>query len=199
MKKVLLSLLVISSLSLMLGCDNEEDKDKDSGPVGGGGVPATQTGAGTMGATIDGAGWVAGYSVPVGAVKPAYGSVTGEYVYVYGFKVNYNTTTFASTSETIQIFVKANAPGTYPIGNYGGTGNSWAVYTKTESTGATSTTKIYYTTAESAVGSFTLTKFDKTAKIVSGTFNFKGEYTDPATSAKSYVTITNGVFDIVYN
>ncbi|MCA0444914.1 MAG: hypothetical protein LCH54_01660 [Bacteroidetes bacterium] len=199
MKTLLLNVVMISALSLMMGCDNEEDKDKAKDPVGGSGVPATQTGAGTMGATIDGNAWVAGYSVPVGGAKPAYGSVSGEYVFIYGFKVNYNTTTFASSSETIQIFVKANAPGTYPIGIYGGTGNSWAVYTKTETSGAISTTKIYYTTQESAIGSFTLSKFDKTGKIVSGTFNFKGEYTDPATSAKSYVNITNGVFDIVYN
>jgi len=196
MKKVLLSLLVISSLSLMLGCDDEEDK-KDA--AGGGGVPATQTGAGTMGATVDGAAWVAGYNVPGVPAQTAWGVATGGYIVAWGMKVNLNTSTLVGKTESIGLYVAATAPGTYNLTF--GAGTNYGTYTILETTGGgTTTTKnqTYITNATNATGSVTITKYDTANKILSGTFNFKAEYTDPKTLVKSYVDIKNGVFDIKY-
>lgn len=204
MKKLLLSLLVLAGLSLILACDNEEEKQKDTSKVetptpkdstsNGSGVDTTKTGEGTMGAIINGVKWVAGYSNPVG-VKPAYGSVSGDYLFIYGYKTVSGTTI---TAETIQIFVKAKQPGTYLIGTINGVVNNYAVYTKSVTVGSSSTTQTFYSYTDTSAGTFTLTKYDAVNKIISGTFNFKAVATDPKTSETTTVQVTKGVFDIKY-
>ncbi len=195
MKKWFLVTAVLTSLVFFSSCSDDGDDSADDSS----GVPATTTGAGTMGCKVDGNKWVAGYSVPTPGVPSAYGVSSGSYIVVWGFKVNINTTTLENTTETIGLYVSATEPGTYNLTF--GTGINYGVYGLTQTSGTGTVTKnlVYVTNATNATGTLTITKYDKTSKIVSGSFSFKGEYTDPKTTEKTYVNITDGVFDIKYN
>ena len=50
-----------------------------------------------------------------------------------------------------------------------------------------------YTTTSKDTGTIVITRLDKTAKIISGTFSFRAAYTD------SPLVVTNGAFLAVYN
>lgn len=185
MKKALLSLLVVSSLSLMLGCDNEDDKKNDGGSSGN----PTTTGAGTMSATIDGKAWTAGLGYP--GVPNIFAYTVGNQMLIWG--ANYSGTT---VSDMIYIYVGASDVGEYDFTTQStAAGINYGVYYKGAST---SSAVVYVTNGTTATGKIKIIKYDKTNKIISGTFYYKAETRDNLGNVTGTVNITNGKFDAKY-
>jgi hypothetical protein len=139
---------------------------------------ATAEGAHTFSCMVEGtvfrpdrSGWFGG--------PPLNAYVTTEGLSIHAFKSGVSN----SPGERITIFVSnARSAGTYSL-NAGG---SYAIYELNYS-GAP-----YYRTNGNYGGSITLTRFDTSAQIYSGTFHFSGQ---DSTNAK-VIHVKNGRFDI---
>ena len=180
MKRIIKFSTLMIVIALLGGCS--QNSTDENGNVTSG-VAETQTGAGSMGAVIDGNSWKSS--------TLAYGTVSSGIISVIGLKTTTDLTTI--TTETITLFISATATGTYPL-TVTGSGVNYASYTKTTSplanpSNVTSTT--YLTSLNS--GTVVVTKYDTANKIVSGTFTFT------AKNDTKTVSVSSGVFDIKYS
>jgi len=150
---------------------------------------ATQTGANTFGCLVDGE-----------AVIPT-NNVIYRSNFDYGYDPDYGlsieASNEASNHETlrtvsIKLLIKNLKEGqTYSLDSLKVSGKGGASYTLLSDYGRTTT---YYETSSQATGSLTITKFDLSKKIISGTFLFKATNTVNNTIAN----VTDGRFDLTF-
>ncbi len=179
MKKTFIAL---ASILLFIACKKEVDELP----------PATQTGANTFGAKIDGKFWVpAGFGpFPASDILTAH-FVPGRDLYI-------EAKNFASSpNETeITLFIKnATEPGVYHFNQSSdgppSTAVSYAYYVKRNITPENE-----WITSNLYTGSVTITKIDTINRFVSGTFQFNAlnMYNDPIP-----LSVTDGRFDVEYD
>ncbi|TDP60358.1 DUF6252 family protein [Flavobacterium dankookense] len=167
MKKLFLLLLTTFTLSC---CNNEDDKPQnpiDQLP------PATQTGANTFGCLINGEPFVVSNTsnqtaIYQGGVLQIGGSIDNS---------DMDVNIILRISESISIntsYSLTNIPFNQSLFINNGNG-------------------CYYDFANTISGSVTITNFDQTNFIISGTFNFSTE-----TNECENINITNGRFDLQY-
>ena len=179
MKKLLVAL---SILAFVTACK----KDVDELP------PATQSGANTFGAKVDGKFWIPQGFGPVPANDILYAHfVPGRDLYI-------EAKNFASSpNETeFRLFIKGvTATGTYMFNSissgYPSTAVSYAYYVKRNITPENE-----WITSNQYTGSVTITALDTIARFVSGTFQFNAInlYNNPIP-----LTVTEGRFDVEYD
>lgn len=174
--------LFISTLLLIsLSCHKDRDQDSDVLPA------ATQSGANTGGALVNGNVWVSKIeksSIVVGENNTIY-KYTNEYPNPYSLTIHLRNINNL-TGNNIMINLKSNsdfAPGDYILNE---TENSSGYYYSSST---------FYVTDSDNKGVLTITKFDKANKIISGTFSFKCKYYYTG----EVVNITDGRFDRVYD
>ena len=153
--------------------------------------PATDTGANTFGAMVDGKFWVPSGFGPINAnsvLRAHFVIDNGLYIEAKNLSSSPNETEFL-------IFIKGvTAPGTYllnkPSGGYPDQSASYGYYVKRNITPENE-----WITSAQYTGSVTVTKLDIVSKIVSGTFQFNAInlYNTPVP-----LTVTEGRFDIKY-
>jgi hypothetical protein len=174
MKKILISCL---SLCLLAACNKKVDELP----------PATQTGANTFGAKVDGTMWVPKGFGPFPANDILEARMTGtSYLTI-------NARNFASSpNETeFEILVAGiTGPGTYALNNNVvlPASSSYGYYVKRNFTPENE-----WLTSSAHSGSVTITKLDTVNKIVSGTFQFNALnlYNTPQP-----ISVTEGRFDL---
>lgn len=168
-------LLTISLIGILSSC---KDKNNDTDPT----LPqATQTGADTGGALVNGKIWISKIeSSTVAALgnNTTYAFVNNE----YSLKIHLRNAENPS-GNTIQMLLVSNQD--FGVGDYPLTENDQGLYYHSS--------KMYSTDHEN-IGMLSITKFDKTSKIISGTFSFKAKYYYDGDT----VTITDGRFDRKY-
>ena len=170
MKKLFLLLI---AFALLLSC---EDRDQDSTVL----PEATQTGANTGGALVDGNIWVAKIEQP--DLNPGGNNTIYSYNNVeYRLEIVLRSVKNPSAN---QISFIISIPQDITAGNYQffGLDENRAVYYLSPTS--------YFTETGNPNGNVTITKLDNVNKIVSGTFNFVGKKSNGET-----VTITEGRFD----
>lgn len=150
--------------------------------------PATQTGAHTFGAKVDGNLWVTqGFGpVPANDILDAH-FAPGKDLYI-------NARNFASSpNETeFELFIKGvTAPGTYPFNlERSGITNSYGYYVKRNITPENE-----WVTTTQYQGSVIITKIDTISRFVSGTFQFNAIN---LYNAPQPLSVTEGRFDVKY-
>lgn len=167
--KIILSSIV--SIFLFIACNKKVEELP----------PATQTGANTFGANVEGIFWVPKKFGPIqGNDILMVRVINGEDYYINAR--NYAT---SPTETEFEIFLKGvTAPGTYLLN---GTG-SYAYYVKRKLTPLDE-----WKTSSTHTGSVTITKVDLVTRILAGTFEFRAvNMDDPARQ----LTVTEGRFDI---
>ncbi|PIF46622.1 hypothetical protein CLU96_3660 [Chryseobacterium sp. 52] len=170
-KNLLLAITLIGSLS---SC---KDNDADSTVL----PQATQTGANTGGAFVNGKIWVS--KIEQSTVAALGNNTTYEFVNnEYSLKIQLRNAE-NPTGNTIQILLVSDQD--FGIGNYPLNENDNGLYYHSS--------KIYSTNSEN-IGTLSISKFDKANKIISGTFSFKAKYYYDGDT----VTITDGRFDRKY-
>lgn len=150
--------------------------------------PATQTGADTFGAKVDGELWVpSGFGIiPTADILDAH-FAPGKDLYI-------NARNFSrSPVETeFEFFIKGvNAPGTYTLNqSKSGNTNSYAYYVKRNVTPLNE-----WSTNASYTGTVNISQVDTVNRFVSGTFAFTAinAYNTP-----QVLTVTEGRFDVKY-
>lgn len=181
--KLALIVFTLSSLFL-IGCQKKEDN-----PTGPGDGGNTQTGAGTMSAKIDNVNWSAS-AIPGSPIPAAYAdfSVSGSQsvLQIMGTQIS------GSTASTILISLNnVRSTGEYSLGvpglNYFGYGV--VSYSDGSAYGTA-----YQPGQDQYTGKVTITKFDETNKIVSGTFYFTAKAASG--NATGEKRITEGKFDV---
>ncbi|MGC4129944.1 MAG: DUF6252 family protein [Bergeyella sp.] len=162
----------ITLLSLCILSCRDKDQDPDVLPN------ATQHGANTGGALVDGKVWVAKIEQPdlnPGGNNTQYEFVNGEY------KLQIHLRNIENPSgNVIKIYLVSDQD--FDTGNYQLNEINTAIYSPS--------TYPYYTNSNN-VGVINITKFDKVNKIISGTFSFKAINM----FSNEVVTITEGRFD----
>lgn len=150
--------------------------------------PATQTGANTFGAKINGAFWVPqGFGpIPANDILDARLLPGGDvYINARNFSSSPNETEF-------EIYLKGvTGPGTYLLNKtvpYPSSSENYGYYVKRNLTPQNE-----WITSATSTGSVTITRFDVSAMIISGTFQFNALnlYNSPEPLA-----ITEGRFDV---
>lgn len=139
--------------------------------------PATQTGANTGGALVNGKVWVA----KVENIGPYTGGLANLYNFVNG---EYKARIFLrSSDESENIWVDIQSTSDFALTSYNLLNNldNRGIYG--------SSTNTYYTDSQNT-GSVTFTRFDKTNQIFSGTFTFKARDANG-----NVVNVTEGRFD----
>lgn len=175
MKKILL----ISLAVLLLAACNKKVTELP---------PATQTGANTFGAMVNGAFWV-----PKGFGSfPANDILEVRFLANMNMYINANDFSKSPTEKEFEIFVQnVTGPGTYMLNTnvtYPSASANYAYYVK-----RTLTPVDEWITSSQQTGSVTITKFDIPNHIVSGTFQFNlVNLYDPSKT----MTVTDGRFDI---
>ncbi|SFN04741.1 hypothetical protein SAMN05421594_0626 [Chryseobacterium oleae] len=168
-------LLTISLIGILSSC---KDKNSDTDPT----LPqATQTGADTGGALVNGKIWVSKIEKSTVAAlgnNTTYTFVNNE----YSLKIHLRNAENPS-GNTIQLLLVSNQD--FAVGDYPLNENDHGLYYDSS--------KIYATDHEN-IGTLSITKFDKANKIISGTFSFKAKYYYDGDA----VTITDGRFDRKY-
>ncbi|MCX7610943.1 MAG: hypothetical protein N2043_05060, partial [Ignavibacterium sp.] len=150
----------------------------------------TQTGAGTMSAKVDGVNWSA-TKIPMSPYPAAYANREdrGNYTMlsIVGSQIDVNT----SSASTIQFsLLNINSTGEYNLGATTSTSGNQGIAIIGYSDG-----KSFGTTGDGEFkGKITITKFDLTNKIVSGTFYFTGQALGGGATGKRVVT--EGKFDV---
>lgn len=171
MKKLL---FLLFSFALLWSC-KERDQDSETLPA------ATQSGANTGGALINGKVWVAKIELPSisGGNNTLYHTSPALGQYMLDIHLRNVTNT---SGDNIKIFITSNEDITL---------NTYQLVSDTDNTGIYSNSANYpfYTNATNT-GTITITKFDKANQIVSGTFNFKA-----INSNGEIINITEGRFD----
>ena len=153
--------------------------------------PATETGANTFGAKVDGKFWVPSGFGPINAnsvLRAHFVPDNGLYIEAQNLASSPNETEFL-------FFIKGvTGPGTYllnmPSSGYPSQTVSYAYYVKRNITPDNE-----WITSDQYTGSVTITKLDNVNRIVSGTFQFTAInlYNTPIP-----LTVTEGRFDIKY-
>ena len=153
--------------------------------------PATETGANTFGAKVDGKFWVPSGFGPINAnsvLRAHFAVDNGLYIEAKNLASSPNETEFL-------IFVKGvDGPGTYLLNmitsGFPNQSVSYGYYVKRNITPDNE-----WRTSDQYTGSVTITKLDKVSRIVSGTFQFNAInlYNTPAP-----LSVTEGRFDIKY-
>ncbi len=150
--------------------------------------PATQTGANTFGAKVNGVFWIPRGFGPIPASdKLEVRVLGGTDMYINAMDIS------SSPTETeFEISVKGiTGPGTYLLNTtvgYPSSASNYAYYVK-----RILTPKEEWMTTSIQTGSVTITKFDLTNKIVSGTFQFN---MSDIYDASRTISVTDGRFDI---
>jgi hypothetical protein len=150
---------------------------------------ASETGANTFGATVDGNFWS-----PQGfAGLPAANKLVARYLGTTFFLKAQNFASSPTETEFDITVVNMTSTGTYPLNadashpNYN---NSYGYYVKRNLSPINE-----WITSTSHTGSVTISKLDLANHIISGTFQFSaGELTNPA----SVLNVTDGRFDVKY-
>jgi hypothetical protein len=176
MKKIFL--LVLLGFSLV-GCK----KDIDELPE------PTQTGANTFGAKVEGAFWV-----PQGfGIVPTSPLLEARYSGNNSIVINARNFASSPTETEFELYLQ-NVTGTGTVllnqntSNYPGQGASYGYYVKRRIRPL-----FEYITSAQNTGRVEITRFDKDANVISGTFEFRGaDVTDPSQT----VTVTEGRFDV---
>ena len=169
-----LFLLIMLSISIT-ACRKDDDQNTTELPK------ATQSGANTGGAIVDGKIWVALIEPPIignGSSGTYYQSVNGKY------QLQINLRGVEDRNGNF-IVIKITSNQDINVGDY-------VINDIEENKGIYSIALKGYITNPNNTGVLSITKFDKENKIVSGTFSFKAQYQD------SSVTITDGRFDKKY-
>ena len=174
MKKILLS----SSLALLLlACKKNVSELPE----------ATQTGAHTFGAKVDGAFWVPKGFGPF----PANDILESHFRPGSDFVINARNFSSSPTETEFEIYIDgATGPGVYPLNSERNAGGSYAYYVK-----RTMTPSNEWVTNAQYTGAVTITKIDSVNRFVSGTFYFNmiNLYNNPQPLA-----VTEGRFDVKY-
>ena len=150
--------------------------------------PATQTGANTFGAKVDGEFWVPKAFGPINANTILEVRILG------GQDYHIHARNFASspTETEFEFFLTGvTAPGTYLLNtnvNYPSLSASFGYFIKRKLTPLNE-----WITSSSHTGSVTITKVDLTTRIIAGTFQFTAaDINDPS----KQITISEGRFDL---
>jgi hypothetical protein len=171
------TVIVIFSAFVLFSCKKEIKE-----------LPAnTQTGANTFGAKINGEFWTPQGFGPIPANDILEAAALGDDIRIYArnFASSPNETEFAFYIQNVL------APGTYSLNTTAAhptTATSYAYYVKRRLTPISE-----WVTSPSKTGSVTITKIDRVAKIVSGTFEFTAT---PLVSGDAPLVVTEGRFDI---
>jgi hypothetical protein len=176
MKNILLFALLAFSLA---GCK----KDIDELPE------PTQTGSNTFGAKVDGEFWV-----PQGfGIMPTAPLLEARYSANNAIVINARNFASSPTESEFELYLQnVTGPGTILLNqntsNYPSQSASYGYYVKRR------LRPLYeYITSAQHTGRVEITKLDKDANIISGTFEFRGaDKTDPTQT----ITITEGRFDV---
>lgn len=172
------ALSIISLLFILASCK----KDVDELP------PATQTGAHTFGAKVNGEFWV-----PQGfGIVPTASKLEAHFAPGDDFYINARNFGSSPTETEFEIFIKGvNAPGTYILDKpRSGITNSYAYYVK-----RTMTPENEWVTNDQYTGTVNITKIDTVNKFVSGTFQFTAIN---LYNAPQPLSVTEGRFDVKY-
>jgi hypothetical protein len=175
MKKLILSLCIVSLLS---ACKKEITE-----------LPGdTQTGANTFGAKINGELWGPQGFGPFPADNILVATIVGN-------DIRIEVQNFASSPNETGMYIYLTnvlAPGTYPLNttvSHPTTSASYAFYVKRRLSPLSE-----WITSGSKTGSVTVTKIDRTNKIIAGTFEFSA---NPILNAgDAPLVVTEGRFDI---
>jgi hypothetical protein len=170
---------LICCLFLLASCKKEVDE-----------LPApSDTGANTFGLKLNGEFWVPQKFgiVPTASILEARFSGTG------GLFINARNFSSSPTETEFEIYLKdVSGPGTYPLNqptqNYPNQQASYAYYIKRRFMPLNE-----WITSDRFTGSVTITKFDKVAHIVSGSFEFTAGSVDGTADP---ITVTEGRFDV---
>ncbi|MEO6613100.1 MAG: DUF6252 family protein [Chitinophagaceae bacterium] len=150
--------------------------------------PATQTGANTFGAKVNGVNWI-----PKGfAGIPSNDILEARVLGSTDLYINAMDISSSPTETEFEISIKGiTGPGTYILNantSYPSSVANYAYYVK-----RILTPKEEYLTSSSQTGSVIITRFDLSNKIISGTFQFNmGDIFEPSRS----ISVTDGRFDI---
>lgn len=169
MKKLIKLLLLTIPLSL-ISCNNDDDQNPNILP------DATQIGANTGGALIDGKVWVSKKEKP--NLLP--GGNNTEYTFTEGkeYKLRIILNNLKSNG---RILLELNDNKDFNVGNYNFVNSTYS-----------NDKNMYHNNLFNNKGSVTITKFDKKNKIVSGTFHFEASNTN---GDGTKVIVTEGRFD----
>jgi hypothetical protein len=154
------------------------------------GLPeATQTGANTFGARVNGEMWIPQQFGPFNASNLLEARLLGNNFYLKA----QNFASSPNESEFDLAIGGLTGTGTYSLNvntNYPSQGVNYGYYVKRNLTPINE-----WITSASNIGSITITRFDTTARIISGTFQFTGGEINNSASA---VSVTDGRFDVKY-
>jgi hypothetical protein len=150
--------------------------------------PATQTGAQTFGAKVNGVNWIPRGFGPI----PAHDILELRLLANTDMYINAMDISSSPTETEFEISVKGiTGPGTYLLNvntGYPSSTANYAYYVK-----RILTPKEEWMTTSVQTGSVTITKFDLTNKIISGTFQFNmSDIYDPSRT----ISVTDGRFDL---
>jgi hypothetical protein len=149
--------------------------------------PATQTGANTFGTDINGKVFVP--APCLGCIGNGSGLRASYALNKFSIDAEYND---ANLSNYISIYMGTlNGKGNYPIGY--NRGNSSDTYCSVSISNANEGSN--YLNDAGHVGTITITRFDTTKRIISGTFNFTAVNNQ---AMDSVAIVNNGRFDITY-
>lgn len=179
-----LLILFTTMIIFITGCQK-----KDENPIGPGDGGNTQTGAGTMSCKVDGENWSA-TQIPSSPYPAAFANLETQSNYTL---LTITGTQISGTSSASTIYLSllnVSSTGEYNLGAMTGTSGNQGIATMGYSDG-----KGYGTTGETEyIGKVTITKFDQTNKIVSGTFYFTAKGISGGATGKKIVT--EGKFDV---
>ena len=152
--------------------------------------PATQTGANTFGAKVNGKNWTPARFgiIPANNLLEAFiNSPESIIIYARNFS--------SSPTETVMELQIGGltGPGVYHLNKTISkpSADGYAYYVK-----RTITPEGEWQTSTDYTGTVTITKFDRTERIISGTFEFRaGNLSNPSES----ITVSDGRFDVKYN
>ncbi len=150
--------------------------------------PATETGANTFGAKVNGEFWK-----PQGFGSiPANDILTGQLFPNGDLRIRAKNFASSPNETEFDMFITGiTAPGTYPLNvnsNYPGLSSSYGYYVKRKLTPTDE-----WITSSTFTGSVTITRVDQVSRIVSGTFQFTA---GSIYNAGQTLTVTEGRFDL---
>ncbi len=151
--------------------------------------PATQTGANTFGAKIDGNLWVPQGFGPFPASNLLEARLLGNNFYLTA--QNFSSSPYETEFDIVLIGLTGT--GTFILNTdltHPSSLNSYAYYVRRQLTPLNE-----WITSSAHTGSVTITRFDTAARIISGTFQFTG---GEVSDAKPPVLVTEGRFDVKY-